>query len=110
MAGIETTGPSVESALASCRPVPWKPVSEEPIESVKTAFGKCFIQRSFTDLEKIAALDLTSSAMMPGDTKTSSVTVENDGSAQLRYAVSWGGRDLIDGRASMIVASWPAPV
>ncbi len=40
------------------------------------------------DATKIAALDLTSSAMMPGDTKTSSVTVENDGTAQLRYAVS----------------------
>jgi hypothetical protein len=40
------------------------------------------------DATKIAALDLTSSAMMPGDTKTSSVAVENDGTAQLRYAVS----------------------
>lgn len=40
------------------------------------------------DATKIAAMDLTSTAMMPGDTKTSSVTVENDGTAQLRYAVS----------------------
>lgn len=40
------------------------------------------------DATKIAAMDLTSSAMMPGDTKVSSVTVENDGTAQLRYAVS----------------------
>lgn len=40
------------------------------------------------DATKIAALDLTSSAMMPGDSVGSSVTVENDGSAQLRYAVS----------------------
>src|SRR4051812_44396152 len=40
------------------------------------------------DATKIAAMDLTSSAMMPGDTKISSVEVENDGTAQLRYAVS----------------------
>lgn len=40
------------------------------------------------DPTKIDAMDLTSAAMMPGDTKTSSVTVENDGTAQLRYAVS----------------------
>ncbi len=40
------------------------------------------------DAAKIAAMDLTTSGMMPGDTSTSSVTVQNDGSAQLRYAVS----------------------
>jgi predicted ribosomally synthesized peptide with SipW-like signal peptide len=40
------------------------------------------------DATKIAALDLTSSAMMPGDSLISAVTVENDGTAQLRYAVS----------------------
>ena len=37
---------------------------------------------------KIAAMDLTTAGMMPGDTATSSVTVQNDGTAQLRYAVS----------------------
>ena len=40
------------------------------------------------DSTKIAALNLTSSAMMPGDSLRSAVTVENDGTAQLRYAVS----------------------
>src|SRR4051812_42738930 len=51
-------------------------------------------QSSFTtgtitlDAAKIAAMDLTSAAMMPGDTKTSSVEVKNTGTAQLRYAVS----------------------
>jgi hypothetical protein len=40
------------------------------------------------DPTKIAAMDLTSTAMMPGDTKRSSVEVKNTGSAQLRYAVS----------------------
>ncbi len=40
------------------------------------------------DAAKIAAMDLTSANMMPGDTKVSSVTVQNNGSAQLRYAVS----------------------
>ncbi len=37
-------------------PMPWKPVSEAPTESVKTAFGKAAIQRSFTGGLKIAAL------------------------------------------------------
>ena len=40
------------------------------------------------DPTKIDALDLTTSALMPGDAVRSPVTVENDGSAQLRYAVS----------------------
>jgi len=37
---------------------------------------------------RIDALVLTSSAMMPGDTITDDVVVENDGSAQLRYAMT----------------------
>jgi len=37
---------------------------------------------------KIDALTLTTSAMMPGDSVTDDVVVENDGSAQLRYAMS----------------------
>lgn len=45
------------------------------------------------DATKIAALDLTSTAMMPGDSVRSSVTVENDGTAQLRYAVSQASTD-----------------
>jgi predicted ribosomally synthesized peptide with SipW-like signal peptide len=40
------------------------------------------------DATKIAALSLTTSALMPGDAIRSPVTVENDGTAQLRYAVS----------------------
>src|SRR3954454_20813641 len=36
----------------------------------------------------ITSLSLSSSALMPGDTKNSSVTVQNDGTAQLRYSVS----------------------
>lgn len=40
------------------------------------------------DATKIAALNLTTSVLMPGDTVRSSVAVENDGTAQLRYAVS----------------------
>jgi hypothetical protein len=51
-------------------------------------------QESFTtgtivlDATKIAALDLTSSALMPGDALRGPVVVENDGTAQLRYSVS----------------------
>ena len=63
--GIEMTGPSVDSADASCSPVPWKPASEDPMESVKTAFGKCLIQRSFTDFEKMAALDAIANNVCP---------------------------------------------
>jgi hypothetical protein len=37
---------------------------------------------------KIDALVLTTSALMPGDTVTDDVVVENDGTAQLRYAMS----------------------
>jgi hypothetical protein len=40
------------------------------------------------DATKIAAMDLTTGALMPGDSIRTPVTVENDGSAQLRYAVS----------------------
>jgi predicted ribosomally synthesized peptide with SipW-like signal peptide len=40
------------------------------------------------DATKIAALSLTTSALMPGDAISSPVTVENDGSAQLRYSIS----------------------
>ena len=51
-----TTGPSVLMLSLSCMPMPWKPVSVAPTESVKIAFGKAAIQRSFTGGLKIAAL------------------------------------------------------
>lgn len=40
------------------------------------------------DAVSIDALVLTTSAMMPGDSITDDVVVENDGSAQLRYAMT----------------------
>ena len=40
------------------------------------------------DAAKIDALVLTTSAMMPGDSVTDDVVVENDGTAQLRYAMT----------------------
>ena len=40
------------------------------------------------DGTKIDALVLTTSALMPGDTVTDDVVVENDGTAQLRYAMT----------------------
>lgn len=40
------------------------------------------------DPTKIAALNLTTTAMMPGDNTTGLVEVKNNGTAQLRYAVS----------------------
>ncbi len=53
----ETSGPSPLMLPASCRPVPWKPVSEDPTESVKNAFGKVVIQRSLIGRLKMAALE-----------------------------------------------------
>jgi predicted ribosomally synthesized peptide with SipW-like signal peptide len=40
------------------------------------------------DHVKVDALTLTTSALMPGDTVTDDVVVENDGTAQLRYAMT----------------------
>src|SRR5687767_4514223 len=40
------------------------------------------------DATKIDTMDLTVTALMPGDSISSGVTVENDGTAELRYAVS----------------------
>lgn len=40
------------------------------------------------DGAKIDALTLTTSALMPGDSVTDDVVVENDGSAELRYAMT----------------------
>jgi hypothetical protein len=58
------------------------------------------------DPTKIAAMDLTSTVMMPGDTKRSSVEVKNTGSAQLRYAVSQASTntDTKDLRSSLNLA------
>ena len=42
--------------LASAIPMPWKPVSVAPTESVKIEFGNAAIQRAFTCGLKIAAL------------------------------------------------------
>jgi spore coat-associated protein N len=54
-------------------------------ETVTAAFTTGTID---LDAAKIDALVLTTSALMPGDTVTDDVVVENDGSAQLRYAMS----------------------
>ena len=52
-----TTGPSLlMAALGSCMPMPWKPVSDAPIESVKIVFGNALSQRCLTGGLKIAAL------------------------------------------------------
>jgi predicted ribosomally synthesized peptide with SipW-like signal peptide len=54
-------------------------------ETVDATFGTGSID---LDAAKIDALVLTSSAMMPGDSITDDVVVENDGTAQLRYAMT----------------------
>ena len=51
-----TTGPSLLMLSSSCMPMPWKPVSDAPIESVKIEFGNAAIQRALTWGLKIAAL------------------------------------------------------
>jgi predicted ribosomally synthesized peptide with SipW-like signal peptide len=43
---------------------------------------------------KIDALTLSTGALMPGDTITDDVVVENDGSAQLRYAMTTSSTNL----------------
>jgi hypothetical protein len=45
------------------------------------------------DAAKIDALVLTTSALMPGDAVTDDVVVENDGSAELRYAMTTASTD-----------------
>jgi spore coat-associated protein N len=54
-------------------------------ESVDATFGTGSID---LDAAKIDALVLTTSSMMPGDSITDDVVVENDGTAQLRYAMT----------------------
>jgi spore coat-associated protein N len=54
-------------------------------ETVDATFGTGTID---LDGVKIDALVLTNSAMMPGDSVTDDVVVENDGTAQLRYAMT----------------------
>jgi predicted ribosomally synthesized peptide with SipW-like signal peptide len=54
-------------------------------ETVAATFGTGSI---VLDDVKIDALTLTTAAMMPGDSVTDDVVVENDGTAQLRYAMS----------------------
>jgi len=55
---------------------------------------------------KIDALVLTTTALMPGDTVTDDVVIENDGSSQLRYAVSASttNPDTKDLRSQLTVA------
>ncbi len=49
------------------------------------------------DGTKINGLVLTTTAMMPGDSVTDDVVIENDGSAQLRYAMTSSSTDA-DGK------------
>jgi hypothetical protein len=54
-------------------------------ESVAAAFSTGTV---VLDDVRIAGLTMTTAGMVPGDTVTDDVAVENDGSVQLRYAVS----------------------
>ena len=64
-------------------------------ESVDATFSTGTI---ILDAAKIDALTLTTSAMMPGDSVTDDVVVENDGTAQLRYALTTSSTNA-DGKA-----------
>jgi predicted ribosomally synthesized peptide with SipW-like signal peptide len=59
-------------------------------ETVDGTFGTGSI---VLDDAKIDALTLTTGVMMPGDTITDDVVVENDGTGQLRYAMSTATTD-----------------
>lgn len=54
-------------------------------ESVDATFS---VGSIVLDADQIAALTLSSGAMMPGDSVTDDVVVQNDGSAELRYSIS----------------------
>ncbi|HET7677199.1 MAG TPA: TasA family protein [Candidatus Limnocylindrales bacterium] len=54
-------------------------------ETVAGTFGSGSI---VLDAAKVDALSLTTADMLPGDSVTDDVVVENDGTAQLRYALS----------------------
>lgn len=54
-------------------------------ETVDATFGTGSVD---LDAARIDALVLTTSAMMPGDSVTDDVVVENDGTAELRYAMT----------------------
>ncbi|HVL54598.1 MAG TPA: TasA family protein [Vitreimonas sp.] len=54
-------------------------------ETVDAAFASGSVA---LDADRIDALTLTASAMVPGDSVTDDVVVENDGTVQLRYALS----------------------
>ena len=55
----------------SCSPVPENPVSDDPTESVKNAFGNAFIQTSLTGRLKIAALLATAISELPSKSPAS---------------------------------------
>jgi predicted ribosomally synthesized peptide with SipW-like signal peptide len=82
-------------------------------ETVDATFGTGSID---LDAAKIDALVLTSSAMMPGDSITDDVVVENDGTAQLRYAMTTtstnadglGLRDVLTLTVKTVDATLPA--
>jgi predicted ribosomally synthesized peptide with SipW-like signal peptide len=63
-------------------------------ETVPAAFSTGSVA---LDDVKIDALTLTTSGMVPGDSVTDDVVVENDGSVELRYAVSTATTDA-DGK------------
>jgi spore coat-associated protein N len=64
-------------------------------ESVDATFSTGTID---LDAVKIDALVLTTTALMPGDSITDDVVVENDGTAQLRYAMTSASTNA-DGKA-----------
>ncbi|HEX4818455.1 MAG TPA: TasA family protein [Nonomuraea sp.] len=59
-------------------------------ETVPGTFGSGSI---VLDAAKVDALSLTTADMLPGDSVTDDVIVENDGTAQLRYALSTSSSD-----------------
>lgn len=82
-------------------------------ESVDATFGTGSVD---LDAARIDALVLTTSAMMPGDSVTDDVVVENDGTAELRYAMTTattnadgiGLRDVLTLTVRTIDATTPA--
>ena len=73
----------------SCSPVPENPVSDEPIESVKNAFGNAFIQTSLTGRLKIAALLAIATRELPSKLPASYASISGRAIASPVMKISW---------------------
>jgi predicted ribosomally synthesized peptide with SipW-like signal peptide len=80
-------------AVAACVSIAGGAISQAVFTDTETVDATFSSGTIMLDAAKIDALTLNSAAMMPGDSVTGSVDVENDGSAQLRYSLDTATTD-----------------